>query len=102
MNLKAVAAAAAFLCTIALSGPAFAQMTAPPVNMNMQGPAMRGQHASNHNIRIEHRHLQRIIDSLEHDKHDYGGHRAKALVILRQARTELEQAIQFDRTHGGM
>lgn len=101
MNIKTVVSAAACLSTIALSGPTFAQMTAPPVQ-NVQGPAMRGQHASNRNIRAEHHRLLRIIETLERDQRDYGGHRAKALVFLHQARTELELALQYDKSHGGM
>jgi hypothetical protein len=95
MNIKAVLSAAACLATIALSGPAVAQVTAPP----MPGMMMHGQHASNHNIRNEHHRLLKIIEALQRDDRDYGGHRVRAINYLRQARMELEQALQYERAH---
>jgi hypothetical protein len=100
MNIKAVVSAAALLTMTALSGAAIAQ-TGPAPMQGMQGPMMRGQHASNHNIRAERRRLGRIIDSLQHDEHDYGGHRVKAIELLQHARAELDQAIEYDKAHPG-
>ena len=54
----------------------------------------RGEFRSNHNIREVRKHLERVIDELQHDQHDYGGHRVKALDLLDQARQELLLAEQ--------
>ena len=54
----------------------------------------RNESKSNHNIREVRRHLERVIDELQHDQHDYAGHRAKALDLLNQARQELLLAEQ--------
>jgi len=52
--------------------------------------------ASNHNIHEIRKHLERVIDELQHDQHDYAGHRLKALDLLNQARQELLLAEQSD------
>jgi Spy/CpxP family protein refolding chaperone len=104
MNLKAVVSAAAFLSTVALSGAAFAQTTPVPAMPGAGaggGYMMRGEHGSNTNVRTIHRRLERLIDQLQHDRHDYGGHREKAVDLLQQARAELNQAIQYDKDHPG-
>ena len=39
---------------------------------------------------------------LEHAAHDFGGHRAKALELVRQAEGELKQALEFAKAHPEM
>lgn len=98
MNVKAILSTAVLLSTVALSSAgAFAQTGPAPA----QGVMVRGQHGSNHNLRSERRRLERIIDSLQHDDRDYGGHRARAIQLLQQARAELDAALQYDRDHPG-
>jgi hypothetical protein len=57
----------------------------------------RDEAKSNKNIREIRRHLDKVIDELQHDQHDYAGHREKALDLLNRARQELLQAEQADR-----
>ena len=57
----------------------------------------RNDTKSNENIKMVRRHLDKVITELQHDQHDYAGHRAKALDLLNQARQELlaaEQSVQ--------
>ncbi len=54
----------------------------------------RNDSKSNKNIREVRKHLDKVIDELQHDQHDYAGHRAKALDLLNQARQELLAAEQ--------
>src|SRR5262249_46176829 len=60
----------------------------------------RNEAKSNHNIREVRRHLDRVIDELQHDQHDYGGHRVRALDLLNQARQELLLAEQAEPKPG--
>lgn len=54
----------------------------------------RNESKSNKNIREIRKHLDKVIDELQHDQHDYAGHRARALDLLQQARQELLLAEQ--------
>ena len=66
-----------------------------------QSTAPRGEWGSNHSIsRVRYR-LERVIDNLQRDQHDYGGHRVKALELLQQARQELLAAEQYEKAHPG-
>jgi|SRR5215472_2982398 len=56
----------------------------------------RNATGSNRNIREIRKHLEHVIDELQHDQHDYAGHRVKALDLLNQARQELLAAEQSD------
>jgi len=44
-------------------------------------------------------HLQRAQKELEEGSHDKGGHRVKALSLVKQAMSEVQQGIQYDDTH---
>ena len=62
-------------------------------------PWERGQKVSDRNIHRIRRHLDKVIDELSHDQHDYGGHREHALDLCRQAREQLLDAEQYDSNH---
>jgi hypothetical protein len=128
MTLKSLVAAAALLTTVSFAGVAGAQTVTVPGNPP-QGPVQqggpinqgngqqypgqqypgqqypgtgggkRGQGASNYNISREYKRLSKITGALQRDTHDYGGHRARAVELLRQAQAELQQAVDFDRAH---
>ena len=44
-------------------------------------------------------HLREAQKSLEAATHDKGGHRSKALKLVKEAIAEVEQGIHFDDTH---
>jgi hypothetical protein len=52
----------------------------PQIHMAMRGLNMAAQH-------------------LEHAEHDFGGHRAKALQLVKQAETELKDALEWAKAH---
>ena len=58
-----------------------------------------GQNRSDRNIAKVRHHLEKVIDELQNDQHDYHGHREAALDLLRQAREQLLDAEQFDSKH---
>jgi hypothetical protein len=60
----------------------------------------RSDRASDRNIRTELRRIEQSIDALQRDRHDYGGHREQAVDLLQRARQQLEEALEYDRTHG--
>lgn len=91
MNMRILGAALA-LGVLFSAGPIAQAQPAP-------GPAMRGQGASNYNIRREKQRLERIIDALNKDDRDYGGHKANAMKLLQQARVELQAAVDYEAAH---
>lgn len=52
-------------------------------------------------IRGAQRALNRAAQQLEQAAHDYGGHRAKALQLVRSAQQELVEALAWERAHEG-
>jgi hypothetical protein len=42
-------------------------------------------------------HLERAEENLEDASNDKGGHRVKALRLVREAKSEVRQGIRFDR-----
>lgn len=63
-------------------------------------PALRGERGSAHNILSIKTRLERLIDQLQRDRRDYGGHREAAIDDLQKARVQLEAAVNYDATHG--
>ena len=43
--------------------------------------------------------LRKAANQLEHADHDFGGHRAKALELVKQAEGELHEAMAWARAH---
>lgn len=60
---------------------------------------VRSDCASDANLNVVRRNVERIIDVLQRDLPDFGGHRVKAISLLQQGRESLKDAIQFDDTH---
>jgi hypothetical protein len=85
-------AAAAVAVMLATSG-GFAQTTPAP---NYQ----RGEVGSARNLQRVDTGLSRLIDQLQGDQHDYNGYRVKAIAEMQQAKADLDQALQWDATHG--
>jgi hypothetical protein len=44
-------------------------------------------------------HLQQAEKELEAASHDKGGHRVKALSLIKEAISQVQQGIQYDNTH---
>lgn len=100
MNLRLLASATAL--TAILAGTAVsAQVVQPnlPVQVHPMRPGLRNGRGSDQNLRVEIRRLERVIDMLQRDQHDYGGHRVQAISLLQQARAQLAEGLQYDRSH---
>ncbi|GAC1441945.1 MAG: hypothetical protein NVS2B8_01860 [Vulcanimicrobiaceae bacterium] len=79
----------------AFTASASAQTAPPGSNV---APDLRGERGSRHDIAHAERRVLRLIASLEHDQRDYGGHRVRAIALLRQAEGELQAAVRVDKT----
>ncbi len=84
--------AAGVAATIAVAGAALADPTPSPM-------ATRGGRRSDQNLARVRHHLEKAIDELQHDQHDYCGHRARSIDLLQQARTEIEAGLRCDQPH---
>lgn len=90
-----LATAAGIAATLAASKVALAATTSTPSTP----PPDRGELGSARNIRRVRGALERLIDELQRDQHDFGGYRVKAIAAMQQARGELDQALSWDATH---
>ena len=108
MNLKALFAIGA-LSTTLIAGAASAQTVTLPGGATINAPVavtspynnLRGERGSKRNIRMVRTRLERLIDNLQRDRRDYGGHREQALDLMQRARAQLLQAEQYDQQHPG-
>ena len=64
-------------------------------------PRLRGERGSARNIYQVRIRLERLIDELQRDQRDYGGHRVDAIQLMQQARQQLLLAEQWDLQHPG-
>jgi hypothetical protein len=65
--------------------------------MVAQAPPGQGENQPHMNAAMD--HLQQAQKELEASSHDKGGHRVKALSLIKQAMSEVQQGIQYDNTH---
>lgn len=92
-----LAAAIGAAATVASARIALADATPPPPP---EPPFhRRGEVGSARNLARVRRHLEKMIDFLQHDQTDYGGHRVNAINDLIAARRELDLALQYDAQH---
>jgi hypothetical protein len=96
MNIRVITLAAAIAGTLAGTVASAQQI---PLNVNTNA-AMRGDRGSDRNLRADIRRLEQVIDGLQRDRRDYGGHREQAVDLLQRARQQLDEALEYDRTHG--
>ena len=102
-NWKAILASTVLSASMFGAGATFtsaahAQVTSPVPYY--QG-GLRGERGSNHNIHWVRRRVETLIDELQRDQRDYGGHREQAIDLMQQARNQLLQAEQWDASHPG-
>ena len=64
-------------------------------------PYLRGERGGARNIYQVRIRLERLIDQLNNDPRDYGGHRVQAIQFMQQARQQLLLAEQWDLQHPG-
>jgi len=71
----------------------------PSPGLSPRPHAYRRGYGSDHNLSHLYRRLERMIESLQHDTHDYCGHRVQAIGYLEQARDQLQAALSCDAQH---
>ena len=59
----------------------------------------RGERGPHPQIHAAMRGLNMAARHLEHAEHHFGGHRAKALELVKQAEGELKQALEYAKAH---
>ena len=52
--------------------------------------------ASDENLRFTRLYVERAVDMLQHDQHDYAGHRVSAISDIQSAQADLAQALKLD------
>lgn len=72
-------------------------LTAPLTVVAAQSPAPKAENQPEMNAALQ--HLQEAQKNLESASHDKGGHRVKAIGLIKQAISEVQQGIQYDNTH---
>jgi hypothetical protein len=110
MNFRALLASGALL-TATIAGAASAQTVTQPSGAGRStqiaqvyptpNPYRRGERGGARNIHMVRVRLERLIDQLQNDPHDYGGHRVQAIQYMQQARQQLLLAEQYDLQHPG-
>lgn len=60
----------------------------------------RGDRTSDRSLHVVRVWVERLIDQLQRDNHDYGGHRVQAIADMQAARTQLLEAERYDTSHG--
>lgn len=98
MNIRVLATTTALAAMLAGSA-ASAQQVQTYLPGQATTSVLRNDRGSDRNLRAEIRRLERVIDMLQRDRHDYGGHRVQAIQLLQQARAQLTQGLQYDRGH---
>jgi hypothetical protein len=88
----------AFITTTVGGVAAVAATSASMAAAATPGPA---QIDSNRNLRFMKKIVDALIEDLNDDAHDYGGHRANAVSNLQNASAELQQAINYLQAHSG-
>lgn len=88
-------AAAGIAATLAASKVALAATTTTTPST----PPSQGELGSARNLKRVRAGLERLIDQLQQDQHDFGGYRVRAIAAMQQARADLDQALQWDATH---
>jgi hypothetical protein len=99
MNVRTVVIAAAVAATTLGTVASAQQFPVNPANPAYNNQ-LRGGRGSDRNLRLEIHRLEQVIDMLQRDRHDYNGHRVQAIQDLQQARQQLEDALEYDNTHG--
>ncbi|HEY7994392.1 MAG TPA: hypothetical protein VID24_09285 [Candidatus Eremiobacteraceae bacterium] len=81
---------------IAALGATRDQLTDALQYFSAHGGGMMGGGASDDNLRYSRLYLNRAVDMLQHDAHDYQGHRAAAVTDIQRAQADLAYALEHD------
>ena len=97
MNFTTLLRTTLVATTIAVGSLGIAPAQSTPVAPN--AIHLRGERGSARNLLRIRKQLERDVDQMQHDRRDYGGHRELAVDALQKERQQIEDAIEYDRTH---
>lgn len=63
-------------------------------------PLVRGDERGDRNLRADRQRIEAIIDQLQRDPRDYGGHREQAVDLLAQARAQIDAGLAYEERGG--
>jgi hypothetical protein len=63
-------------------------------------PLVRADERGDRNLRMDRQRLETVIDQMQRDPRDYGGHRETAVDLLTQARAQIDAGLAYEE-HGG-
>ena len=63
-------------------------------------PVLRTDGRGDRNLRADRQRLETVIDQLQRDPRDYGGHREQAVELLSQARTQIDAGLAYEERGG--
>jgi len=63
-------------------------------------PLVRADGRGDRNLRADRQRLEAIIDQLQRDPRDYGGHREQAVDLLTQARAQIDAGLAYEERGG--
>ncbi len=63
-------------------------------------PMLRPDERGDRNLRIDRQRLETVIDQLQRDPRDYGGHRETAVDLLTQARAQIDAGLAYEESGG--
>jgi hypothetical protein len=86
--------------TLGIAGSGLAQSPPPaPGTTPTPKTAPKGGGERHPHLRAALSDLRKAASQLEHADHDFGGHRAKALELVKQAEGELREALEWAKAH---
>ncbi|HEY9721524.1 MAG TPA: hypothetical protein V6D47_05895 [Oscillatoriaceae cyanobacterium] len=94
--MKNLLLAATAILALAATTPALA---ADGANAAKPAHAKRAGHERHPEIRRAQHALANALTALDKANHDFGGHRAKAMELIKQAQAELNAALAYDAQH---
>jgi len=63
-------------------------------------PVIRGDERGDRALRLDRQRLETVIDQLQRDPRDYGGHREQAVDLLSQARAQIDAGLAYEERGG--
>jgi hypothetical protein len=63
-------------------------------------PLVRGDERGDRNLRADRQRIEAVIDQLQRDPRDYGGHREQAVDLLMQARAQIDAGLAYEEHSG--
>jgi hypothetical protein len=97
-HITVVTGALVVAVVLAISSVALGQTPQPQPGQPHQ-QWQQGQQGGDRGLGMAYQMVNRMIERLQQDPHDYGGYRVKAVRDLQVAAGDLQQALEYQRLH---